>query len=429
MTIPSEISEILFSLTSVFTQPSAQIFLRLAIGWILCPGRHTITNIIQFADPNRIRAHDAYHRFFRGAAWSLQTLFHLWTLFLVKRLRPSGTIWLHADDSVIKKTGRKTAGAKYCRDAVRSTRRNTVYVWGLQIVPLCLRVNPPWGGEPLSIPVNVRVYREGGPSLLDLVEEMIFQLARWLPDRDFRLVVDGAYATLAGRDLPRTHIVSRIRHDAALYAPPPKVKRRRRGRPRKKGERLPKPADMAKTARKWRVVETLERGRSKTRLVYTRIVLWYKVSKDRPLMLVISRDPTGREKDDFFFTTDLDLSPARVVSEYANRWAIEDTFKNLKQYLGAEHPQCWKGDGPRKAIGFACFIYGVVWLWYLRHGYDSKRLETAEWYPDKSTPSFRDAISCLRAYLWRKRFFATSCSKADMQEFCETLITALSRAA
>jgi hypothetical protein len=56
-------------------------------------------------------------------------------------------------------------------------------------------------------------------------------------------------------------------------------------------------------------------------------------------------DPDGQEKDDFFVTTDLALAPATVASEFANRWPIEDTFRNVKQYLGAEHPQCWKARG------------------------------------------------------------------------------------
>ncbi len=35
------------------------------------------------------------------------------------------------------------------------------------------------------------------------------------------------------------------------------------------------------------------------------------------------RDPTGHEPDDFFFTTDLQMSPQEVVEIYAGRWSIE----------------------------------------------------------------------------------------------------------
>ena len=37
--------------------------------------------------------------------------------------------------------------------------------------------------------------------------------------------------------------------------------------------------------------------------LYSKVVMWYKVSA-QPVLLVISRDPEGKEKDDFFFTMD-----------------------------------------------------------------------------------------------------------------------------
>ena len=38
--------------------------------------------------------------------------------------------------------------------------------------------------------------------------EMIRELAGWLPDRKLHLCADGAYASLAGADLPRTQVTS-----------------------------------------------------------------------------------------------------------------------------------------------------------------------------------------------------------------------------
>ena len=350
MPIVSTLQGILLSVLPVFTQPSGQVFLRLVVGWVLCPTRRTVTGTIPYADPDGLRSHDTYHRFFRAAAW--------------------------------------------CRDAVRSTRQRTVHVWGLKIVPLCLRVRPPWGGEPLALPIAFRLYRKGGPTLLDLVEEMVNDVAAWFPDRTFTLTADGFYAPLAGRPLPRTHVISRMRRDAALYEMPPARRKGQRGRPRKKGKRLPSPSQMAPRVRKWKLVETLERGKTRTRLVYARLVLWYHVQPGRPVLLVISRDPNGKEKDDFFFTTDLDMHPATAISEFANRWPIEDTFRNTKST-----------DTP------------------------PLRSFRPPWYTQKSTPSFQDAIAALRKALWRERFFQTVGRGAQMDKFQELLINALARAA
>ena len=359
----------------------------------------------------------------------ISELFCHWAHYLVSKFCPDGIIPLIADDTVHKKTGRKVDGAKYCRDAVRSTSHSVVYVWGLQFVPLCIRIRPPWGGEPLALPINLRLYRKNGPSLLDLVQYMVDEVAAWFPERRFSLTADGFYAPLAGRMNSQTHLISRMRADAAIYALPPKRKPKQRGRPCKKGKRLPTPARIAETARSWQCVETIERGVQRKRLVHAERVLWYHVAKDRPVLLVISRDPYGKEKDDFLFTTDLSLLPAAVISEFADRWPIEDNFRNLKQFLGVEEPQSWKGEAPEKVAAFGYFLYGLIWTWHIEHGYPSVPLQSSPWYYSKATPSFKDALAALRTELWFNQLNLTVLDEAQFVKITSILVRALSIAA
>ena len=55
---------IILNFSPVFTQPTAQIFINLITGWILCTARRTVTGILPFAEPKGKRPHDAYHRLF-----------------------------------------------------------------------------------------------------------------------------------------------------------------------------------------------------------------------------------------------------------------------------------------------------------------------------------------------------------------------------
>ena len=82
----------------------------------------------------------------------------------------------------------------------------------------------------------------------------------------------------------------------------------------------------------------------------------------------------SKEKADLFFTTDMALPGAVVISEFANAWPIEDTFRNVRQSLGAERPQCWRSEGPQRAAAFAYLLYAVIWMWYIKHGYHSSSL-------------------------------------------------------
>ena len=416
-------------LEPVFTKPAFITCIRLVAGWILCPARRTITGMYPFADPKRENRVDVYHYFFRAASWLQCELFACWARFLVNRLcAGQKTLLLAIDDTVHKKTGRKVDGARVCRDAVRSTASETVFCWALQYIPLCLVYHPPWGGEPLAIPLNIRLNRKNnqGITMLDHAVDMLYEIVRWLPEHDFRLVADGAYAPLAGRLPARVILISRLRVDAALYELPSPRKPGERGRPRLKGARLPKPSELAKTvpASEWMRVQTCERGNIRERLVYTRQVLWASVSK-QPIQLIISRDPKGNEADDFFFSTDATASAALSVSDFADRWAVEDTFRNVKQYLGAEQPQSWKDIAPERAGAFSYLVYGAVWLVRIEREGENTAAIQREWYGEKDCVSFLDALADVRRQLWGERIIATSSSRSDLTIIQELLVNAL----
>lgn len=413
----------------LFTAPGAQLFLALVTGWVLCTGRHTLTGILPFADPIGRHAHDAFHRFVPKGRWDMNALWKLLTIFLVKAFAASGVIELDLDDTLFHRCGRKVEGAGWWRDAVRSTRTRTVYAWGLNLVVLTLRVYPPWGGEPLGLPIRMRVHRKGGDSLIDLAETMLGQVAGWLPERAFRLHADGFYATLAGRGLVHVHLISRMRRDAVLYEPLRTTHgKSKRGRPRMKGRRLATPEQMARHVRSWKSITTIERGKVKKRLVYAKPVVWYRVSKI-PVLLLISRDPEGKERDDFFFSTDLSVKPAQVIGGFAGRWSIEDTFKNTKQFLGGQELQTWKSRGPERAAMLSLWLSSVVWLWFLQQPRPTHRVVGPAWYPGKMHPSFQDALVALRWQLWSRRIKAMFGESLGHTQNLVVLIKALSRAA
>ena len=72
----------------VFTAPGFAIFTDLLTGWVLAPGRRTITAMIAVADPAGVRAHDAYHRFVRDGAWQMSALWRVLAVHAVSRFGP-----------------------------------------------------------------------------------------------------------------------------------------------------------------------------------------------------------------------------------------------------------------------------------------------------------------------------------------------------
>ena len=431
MIAPAQTWDILvLAFAQSFTQPSFELFAKLISGWIICPGRHTVTHIIRVIDGEGKHAHDAYHRFLRVGVWSMAVLWKTVAQMIVSVLRLTEALDLDLDDTLFHKSGRKVNGAAIFRDAVRSSGKTVVYALGLNLVILTLRLKPPWGGEPLGLPINLRLYIKDGPSRLQLGKEMITEVAGWLPNHRFTLSCDGAYASLAGRGLPRTQVVSRMRSDAALYELPPKRKKGQRGRPRKKGKRLPTPTEIACRRKKGWVQTTVEkRGKTVESLIYVLPVLWYAVCPNQEVLLVIVRDPDGKQNDDSFFTTDLTAFGAQVAGQYAGRWSIEDTNRNVKQFLGGEDPQSWKDKGPERAAALACWIYSLVWFWYLTNYGTKRSWISLPWYPAMCKPSFTDARAALRRVLWQQRVIPMCDDRPHPLKIIDTLIEALALAA
>jgi DDE superfamily endonuclease len=300
---------------SAFTSPSFTLFCELMSAWVVATGRRTICGMVAVMDPATRAAHDAYHRFVRAGAWHPDKLWAPVVALAIAHLHPDGRIVCLLDDTLLHRHGPKVNGAGSYRDAVRSTQHRTVFARGLNLVVLCVRIVPPWGGMPIAVPVGIGLHRKDGPKLPALAAELMAELADRLPQRCFILCADGAYACLAGDGLPRTTVVSRMRRDAALFGPPP-PRTGKRGRPRTKGERLPTPPQLAARARGWKKLDIHWRGRTETKLVWSRPVLWYGVCPHNMVRLVVMRDPARREPDDFFFYGHLrieeDMNPSRL---------------------------------------------------------------------------------------------------------------------
>ena len=421
---------LLSSVSSAFTSPGFAVFSDLIIGWVLAPGRRTITAMICAGDPGGMRPHDTYHRFVRCARWSLETLWRCLVVYMVATLTPEGPVPVLIDDTLFKKTGRKVSGTGIFRDAVRSTRSKVVYALGLNLVVATLRVDPPWGGCPIALPVGVRLHKKGGPTTVELAIEICRQLSEWLPDRTLVICADGAYATLIGRGLANATVTSRMRRDAALYEPPP-PKTKRPGRPRQRGARLETPEAMSKRLSDdaFDAIEYDCRGKSVRALVWSTRVLWYAVDKKHLVTLTIVRDPNGFCPDDFFVTDDAEATDAEIVARYAGRWAIEVTFREVKQCLGAEDPQSWKFEGPKRAANLSLWLYSAIWTWHITTFGTQRTWTLRPWHQKKATPSFLDALAALRRTLWAERIRTVSFSGGHHAKIIDGMIDILANAA
>ena len=312
-----------------------------------------------------------------------------------------------------------------------STGSKTVFHRAHCWVVMSLQVWLPRWRKVLTFPVLARLYRKETDcdrnhpfrTRQQLAAEMIGTVAAWLPEREIEVVADGAYPCeeLVRKRPANVELTSRMRSDAAIYALPKRPRRRGPGRPREKGRRLPTPARLAKRVRAWKRVRVFMYGEERERLVWTRVVLWWKVSRAVPVLLVISRDPEGKEPDDFFFTTDVGAEGAHVIETFARRWGIEEAFREGKQLIGFGKVQGWRPRTVERQAPFGLFVLSVVKAWYVHEVALRRRL--------KELPATAAMLTALRLAYWRQRIMQLSLPKRQTREILGAISNALSAAA
>ena len=136
-----------------------------------------------------------------------------------------------------------------------------------------------------------------------------------------------------------------LRLDAALYEPAPPRRPGARGRPRKKGARLPTLAQvLADPATSWQTVSVTNwYGTPERRLeICSQTAVWFHSGLPPvPIRWVLLRDPQGEFDPQALLCTDLDREPVQIIGWFVQRWPVEVTFREARDHLGVETQRQW----------------------------------------------------------------------------------------
>jgi hypothetical protein len=434
--LPESFLTLAAAFTPCFHAPSYLNFRVVLAGWVHCLGRRTVTAVVLAAGALETQHISAFHRFFARAQWSLDHVGRVLFTLALPWIPADQEVLLLGDDTLTRKGGKCIALGSMHHDPLRSTRRKPFFAFGHVWVVLALWVPLPMDrSRGLALPLLVRLYvgvKRGGqadgrarattgkrrqaaeaavpadrrPTKLELLREMVTVVATWAGERRLCLAVDSAYAARAIlEDRPEgVHVVSRLRPDAALWSPPPPRRLGQKGRPRRKGRRLPAPKATAACCRQWRTGTAALYGRAVTVQYFTYTALWYGALRDQVMRIVVVRDPAHRRHDEAFFCTDPAVHPLTILETYAHRWTLEVTFRDCKQFLGLEDPQNQTATAVQRTAPFAFVVYDLVLLWAAAQAPEAPTTcwLPRPWYRHKTTPSFVDLLTALRRAGWRQ---------------------------
>jgi len=404
----------------------------LVTGALLAQGRRTVTSTLRAAGREGAPGFAGYHRALSHARWSALAAAERLLALLVAAFAPDGPVVLALDDTLERRWGRRIRARGIYRDPVRSSHGHFVKASGLRWLSLMLVVPVPWAGRAWALPFltvlapSERSARGRGrrhKRLTDWARQALLRAARWLPGRRVVAVADSGFAALELLDAVRRRmaVVTRIRPDARLFAPPPPRTPRTIGRPRLVGVRLPTLARRPGDRRaRWRhhVVAGWYGGGDRRVELCSGTALWHHPGMPVvPLRWVLVRDPLGEFRPQAFLCTDLETEPAQILSWFVRRWATEVTFAEVRRHLGVETQRQWSDLAIARTTPALLGLYSLVTLWAddgLNRG-SVVLPRTAAWYP-KRTATFSDALATVRRAIWAHEALRASAPTGEAEK-------------
>jgi hypothetical protein len=436
--LPALLSAWFAQIAGALDRRSAPRLRQLLCGALFARGRRTVTSWLRAAGIT-----DAFRRAY-GALWAAGRRAEALAYRLLRvTLRPlmaaqAGDRLLFAlDDTPTARYGPHVQGAGVHHNPTPGPAGER-FVYGHVWVSLAwLAKHPLW--HTLALPVRALLYvrAKDVPPLakaypwtfrtkLQLAAELVRWLTEWLAGTPKRLwlAVDGAYAKAPFLKPVRrlgVVVVSRLRKDAALRGLPP-----RRRRP---GQRGPLPTygkariDLAKRAgqrRGWSQVECVQYGRKVTKTIKTFLATWRPAAGC--IRVVIVREPEGWLA---FFCTDPEATAAEVLEAMADRGAIEQMFKDLKEVWGAGQQQVRNVYASIGAMAVNLTLYSAVeaWAWSRAEGELVDR-SRSPWDGEDRRPSHADKRKALQREILRAEIRAVVGRRAEREEFRQ-LVTCL----
>ncbi len=420
--LPETIITLLVPFAPLFTRPvwgHAQVLL---IGAILCRGPRTVAALLRVMGLGEEKRFGKYHRVLSRARWSGLQGAQILLGLLIGLLPPGWPVWVGVDETIERRQGRKIKAKGRYRDAVRSTEKVVVKCYGLKWISMMLLVPLPWSSRVWALPFltvlapSKRANEAAGrrhKTTNDWTQQMLKVVSRWLGERTWRLVGDGAYAcvrlALAGVAEGSTMtLISRLRLDARLYDFPVAVPGRRGPKPqkgRKKRKALKDRIDEAKRRGK-RVEIAWYGGERKWVCLLSGVCLWYVSGLSPvPIRWVLVVDPSGKSRPEAFFSTDRTMSPSQIVEGFVLRWNVEVTFEETRRHLGVETQRQWSDLAIARTTPVLMGLFSLVCL-IAHHLSTTIQLVpgSTAWYR-KTEATFSDVLALVRRAIWAEKYF------------------------
>ncbi len=274
----------------------------------------------------------SYYKWLQKGNWSWVSL-SFQTARLALRQIPGKRCFIAIDDTIVFRTSIKAPESRIHHQHGQKANRPD-FVRGQNWVALSLSISKNW--RSLSVPILSRLPRTTGNGGKLIAAKTLLRACQHLFTHNIAtLLVDSWYmrkSLLLPAQAMNYQVIGQVRKDTALFHPPPPPSGKR-GRPRKYGDKITPEtlAEIPETCQKffiygaWHIVH-YRSAKVRARFLNGQIV--------RAVWVQMERDDGSLRQQRLILSTDMSLSPARIIMAYGRRWSIEDMFNQLKNRWG-----------------------------------------------------------------------------------------------
>jgi hypothetical protein len=270
---------------------------------------------------------------------------------------------LIVDDFNCPRSSDKAPHAKFHHEHSQKPNRPK-YIFGQQWIVLGLSLT--WGKLCASLPILPRLHKKVGNStkLTHAVTmvKYVLPLFRKKGTEVIRCLVDAWYMK-APFILPLlnlgVHVIGQVRKDTVLYDGPPQTEgnKRGRGRPRKYGQQWTE--QRVKELPIHNAIITVQGGCKEIK--YRTTICLARFLKGIPVIAVWCQYPEQKNWS-LILSTDLSLTPERIIKLYARRWKIEPMFNEIKHGYGVAEAWQQTSQALHRWVSMLCVVYSLTRL-------------------------------------------------------------------
>lgn len=396
---------------TAFTRPGWVRFVQWLTGMVLCPEKHTITQIlISLGMASRWRVLESFAEY---GAWRRDEV-ERQTIRLVEQEQPARCGGFHPvaldDTKELRGSPDVWGTCTFFEPSARSPNRAQTVRAHNWVVAGDLVPGDPWTYLPHSSRLYFRRNQVPKGESFRTKNELAVEMLRQVDEVSTAPVLgvfDGAYAkkTVVRRCLKpaegqrRIEILTRLRVDSRLYAPL-EHEGKRRGPKRKWGKRLPAPQKHDQWTVAWKRGKAHIYGKMR-KFRYKRVECrWSVAGPDEPVHAYVFA-VTGFKEPWFMATTALTLTPEEVVALFSARFRQENGFREHKQLMGMQECKAWTKEPVLRTFQVQMVAITVLRLlqFRLERQVGEDWWDKPEWNQRKQHASLLD----LRRLLWSHR--------------------------